>query len=48
MQDGRGECAVFRGPPHVAFIDPDCPASAGPRITVEARGSAVFDEWKEN
>lgn len=50
-----GEALIFRaygneptpvpGAPHVAFTDPGCPASAGPRISVEARAYAVFDEW---
>ena len=35
------------GAPHVAFADPSCPADAGPRISVEARAYAVYDEWQE-
>ena len=35
------------GAPHVAFTDPGCPADAGPRISVEARAYAVYDEWQE-
>lgn len=31
------------GAPHVAFTDPGCPSSAGPRISVEARAYAVYD-----
>jgi hypothetical protein len=32
------------GTPHVAFTDPGCPSAAGPRISVEARAYAVYDE----
>jgi hypothetical protein len=31
------------GAPHSAFQDPTCPAEAGARVSVEARGYAVFD-----
>jgi len=30
--------------PHVAFTDPDCPADAPPRASIEVRGFAFFDE----
>jgi len=39
------EPSWIAGAPHVAFADPSCPASAGPRISVEARAYAVFDAW---
>lgn len=39
------EPSWIAGAPHVAFDDPSCPASAGPRISVEARAYAVFDAW---
>ena len=31
------------GAPHCAFADPNCPPEAGPRISVESRGYAIFD-----
>ncbi len=31
------------GAPHCAFDDPTCPVEAGPRISVESRGYAIFD-----
>jgi hypothetical protein len=39
------EPSYIPGCPHVGFTDPSCPADAGPRISVEARGYAVFDSW---
>ncbi len=37
------EARWIAGAPHSAFKDPTCPPDAGPRISVEARGYAVFD-----
>jgi len=27
-----------------AFVDPTCPPNASPRVSIEARGFAVFDD----
>jgi len=38
------EAEWIAGAPHTAFADPSCPDEAGPRISVESRAYAIFED----